>query len=207
MAPRSDRKGFIAVPTTMADDNKPISTGRHRFLVDDGLHLADQCGRVLCNMVFATPVRPATPAVGEYSEIFTFGPFRLTVGPDGVAYPIRVRIAGQKDAKAGTVSFRIVFGSAARVKTYFNSGGANMTDVTSAISGTTNAWRATDSTLLTLTAAQTAECLTTDSISDASGSYRDVIAYKGVIGVFGQTTTSSAEAELGGLYAAEFVGD
>lgn len=206
MSHKSTLKGFVAVPTIMADDFFPISTGRHRFLVDNGLHLADQCGRVLCNMVWTTPIRPTAPAVGEYSEIIVLGPFRLTVGPDGIAYPIRVRIAGRKDAKAGTVSFRMAFGSLTRVRTYFNSDQANVTDVTTPTGSTTNAWLPTDSTLLSMTASQTAECLALDSITDGAGISRSAAVYKGVLAIYGQTTTSSAEPELGGVYAAEYVG-
>lgn len=200
----SGEKGFVAVPATIADANEPISTGAYRFIADNALHMGDVCGRVFVNDQWPAGIITNDPGTGGYNKIKSFGPFRLTVGPDGVAYPVRIRIAGMKDGKAGSVKFRVVLSPVGISSVY--STGANSTESATTTLTTSTAWLTTTSTLLSLSRGQTAQCVSTESSSDDGTAQTSVVVYKAMIDVYGANVTLAAEPMLTALYAAEYVG-
>lgn len=206
MTSLSSSKYFEALPSTIADGGKPVSTGRFRRLADNGIHLGDSSGRVLVNAAFPSGLIGVYPESGGYTNIRSFGPFALTVGPDGIAYPVRIRIAGSRDGKAGTVKFRVALNPFNLPAGIPRLGSGDRATETSNTSVTTNQWLTTTSTLLSLSAAQTARCLVDESTSD-DGIVRSTSAvYKATIDVFGANVSGLAEPLLTAVYAAEFVG-
>lgn len=206
MTHRSESLGFIDLPSDMADSGKPVSTGRYRFLADNGLHMGDQFGRVLVNWQDDTGISRVVAALGEHTRLMSFGPVRLTVDPDGVAYPIRVLLAGGRDGKVGgTVSFTIMIRP-------IGSQGSQVPNDSERSATSTATGLATPvllpltSYVLKLNARETARCLSEDQSSDDGSVAVNVPVYKAYIDIFGKKVTAPSDPVIYSVYAAEYVG-
>lgn len=204
MGKRSVGKTFLAMPATVADANAPVSVGRFRALADNGLHLGDSCGRVLVNLQYPGGLLGPLVGLGEYNKIVSI-PVRLTVDSNGIAYPVRIRIAGCTDGKAGTVSFRAVLTPRGVPSVYYNTSDDLVTE-TSNTSVTTVAWLTTTSTLLQWDSRLTALALSTDISTDDGTAQINVTTYKANLDIYGKRVASNAEPSLLAVYAAEYVG-
>ncbi len=206
MSSRSEAKYFRYVRSGSVAANEPLSTGIYRTLADNALHLADSCGRVLINTEFASGLFvTAVSAAGEYYKLASFGPFRLTVDERGIAYPIRVRVAGAKDGKGtDNVSFRVSV-SPVGAPLVFSDSSTYLT--TSSTNSTTSSWLTSSPYVISLNATQTARCAVNESTSNDGTTRTSVTTYRAMITIHAKRDSGSlSDAELRGLYAAEFVG-
>lgn len=188
---------------------EPVSTGNAHFLANNANHCMDESGRVLINAIGTTyfAAAPAT-TTGRFVRIAAFGPFPVTVGSNGMPYPVRVRVAGSGDGKVGaSVQFRVVASQPGQGSNWVNVAGAsNVTE--SAAVGNTPAWLTASSTLLTFDSATqgTFPMTTASTIDSAGGSETGVSVCMMMIEVWGITLGGGSDIWLHGLLAQEYVG-
>lgn len=208
MTSRSESKCFTYVKSGIVAANEPVSVGTFRTLADNALHLGDSCGRVLINTEIPSGwlVSTVEPGVtGGTYKIASFGPFRLTVDENGVAYPIRVRLYGSRDGKGSDDVLLIAHVHPVGVPAAFSSSESRAS--TSTTNSTTASWLTTSTDLISLTAYETARCAVDDQTSDDGTTRITAVTYRAMITVYGKRSTGTlSDVELRGIYAAEFVG-
>lgn len=185
-------------------------TAAIRDAVNNLLHLADGCGRVLVNVADAAYVygKWAAASDGAWKPVFSSGTFYPLIRDDGSAYPIRVRIGGAAGSATGSV-FRIGICPVGTARTYMSGAtiGTNVVQ-TATITSTTPAWLTTLlSTLVTLTAAQITmtEVSTYDAVSSASPV--GVLVCPCTIEVWTKDLVPADNTPVvSGVYAAEYIG-
>lgn len=196
----SSHAGFINYAIGSLDTDTGFHAAYARSMVANNIHhAADECGQV--RVSFLTQSGKAatfrsSPATGTYYKIMQFGPFPVTMGTN--PYQMRVRVAGNASA-ANSVTFRVVWSSA---------DGANETGdntITASTSSTTAAWLTGSSTLLTLTNAQVVS-RSRATLDGVAGNPVSVDWTPTFITVWASTTNAGTNAELAGLYCAEYVG-
>ena len=210
MATASELGQIDGVPAgAAAVSGTACTTSTMRTLANNLNALADSRSRVLVSF---PPLSTTTGGIGvkvgvasEWQRLYSFGPFPLLVGSDGLPYPIRARVGGRSD---GVASSRLRIGaclpSSASIEMQATTIGANILE-TAAFTSATNAWRdpTVAKTTLTLDASFLATSLAiVDGVN--SGSPGSVAAVMVVIEVWAFSAVAGA-AFCTQAYAAEQV--
>lgn len=200
--------------STPNGSDQPVSTGTNRYTIGNLLHMADESGKCLVNAMKSGATAGTylakcadTGSPTTYSKIISFGPFPLTLNPDGKHYPILIRICGSSDKAGDTVSLKAVVCAPGHGEVWINSTGASNVATSTAVADPPT-WLTTDVTLIQMTTPdQIAPCSTQLSVIDVSGGYdNSVTVCAAVIEVWGATVTGTSEVFLHGLYAQEVIG-
>jgi len=93
--------------------NRPMDAGFARVVVNNALHLADECGQVLVNSVGRTSkgLSGQTTTSTAWARIASFGPFPVRVRPDGQPYKYRIRVAANNGGGVFSTRIRVGVGA------------------------------------------------------------------------------------------------
>lgn len=198
--------GIIRTPVAMFGENYPVDTAHVRDgIVNNAVHTADMSGQVRINFVYPEADRQAmgVPDADGAQRLISFGPFPLSIRPDGSSYRLRLRaLCNSNDGSS--VSFRAVLAPYASSIPGASSSIENEASITT--TSTTESWRDFNQ-LIYMPRAQVAAAFgTLQSPTTVGGSsYTSVQACLASVTIFVNQTVDVA-AELAGLYAAEFIG-
>lgn len=214
---RSPYLGHVAIPAGSYGSKDPIDAGHAHQAAADLQHLADSAGqvRVAWAAVGAQYLTTATVDASNkdlYLPIAAFGPFPLRLDSDGAAYSVRARIAGAASA-ANAVTFRCAIAPAVSAprRAAEEIGRYGLGCLQASTSSTSSAWlTATGSrTLLVVDGVLADEAIRTMTSVAAAGSATrtaDVQEALFVAHVWAMSTAAATQAQLTGLYLAEYVG-
>lgn len=190
-----------------AVSSTPCATSTMRSLANNLNSLADERSRVLVSF----PQRSTTtggigvkiPTANVWERLYSFGPFPVLVGADGLPYPIRARVGGRSNGAAtSTLRIGACIEARANAEMQATTIGANIIQ-TASFTSATNAWR--DPTVAKVTLTLDSTFLPTPyAIVDAvsSGTPASVAAVMVVIEVWSFSTVAGACA-CTQVYAAE----
>ena len=136
-------KGLPASAAALND--LPASTSTWQSIANNWNHTADERSRVLVNYAqksTTTGGRSVVNSTPVWERLFSFGPFPILIGDDGLCYPIRLRIGGRAD-KGGTSYLRVGVCPVGRADDLMGTTGTVTSAVleTASFTSTTNAWR------------------------------------------------------------------
>lgn len=197
---------YIRVPTSAFNDGDPVDVANVRDgLVNNAIHLADECAQVRVNAVFATGSYAKS---GDFSTgthiVSQFGPFPITLRPDGTSYRLRTRFL-VRSANGVSVTFHVVLAPPSLAIDGFAREGTNYAKFS--VTSTTETWTAPAALLYMDTGVVNASFSPPISTPTAIGeaTTTSVVAAQAILTVYA-TQASAANARLSGAYAAEFVG-
>lgn len=185
-----------------SSNEAPADTAFHLAMMNNAMHWADESGSVLvCDSGF--DVSLGSDANTKFNHLITWGPFNLRVGVDGIAFPIRTRLAGYRSV-SDTTTFRLVVSTMRLLEAEMLANGTNVQAATT--NSATDAWLGED--LLTFDESKTIDMLrsSVSTLTAVGGTPLGVEVYQGWVSVWAQSGASSSGAHLTGVYAAEYVG-
>ncbi|MEM9067093.1 MAG: hypothetical protein AAGE52_01265 [Myxococcota bacterium] len=213
-------ESLIAIEDAEHDELEATDTVAHRVLLNNVSHLADSCGQPLIAWTSSNPVSRAIAESAVWHRLWNSPTFAVRTRPDGESYRIRTRLRGEFLTGSGNASFAVTLASALdpgahvrEISAYAEA--VNDTpprsyvspalEVYSSTVGAGDAWIAPvqNGGLLSL-ASPTASIESTDDV--LSGDIISVPVYSATLVVWALAETTKPDADLTGLYAAEYFG-
>lgn len=199
---------FSRIPSTIADADKPISTGQFRFLLNNIMHTADESWNVLINwsMRATNGLEVSSTGTDRWRRIISF-PVTLSMKQDGTHYPLVIQLGGSADAKASAeVKFRASLSRPEQVSS------ANSVDYDGHAVDTntvtvTKALLTTSPKHLTMETTNVGLCVRQESTLDEIGGVEHgAKSCQAMLTIWGSTTNAGSDIRLYAVYAREFVG-